>query len=404
MPNRRKPLARPSIGFSDPFALMDPHRYFDHAATSFPKPDGVAEAVAAHLHGAAGNPGRGGHELAVAAARTIFDTRIAVAAAVGREQPERVAFTASATAALNMALSGCLRPGDHVVASTVEHNAVARPLRRLIEERSIEVSWVPAGPDGSLEPPAVAEAVREETRLVAVTAASNVLGARTDIPGIRGAIGAAPFLLVDGAQLVGSAPVAMDRWGVDLLAVPGHKGLQGPQGIGALAVSDRVEFRPWIEGGTGADSRAATTPATWPDGFEAGTPNGPGIAGLLAALEHLEIEEPSRLLTRKLAVWRVLVDGLSETAGVRIHSCLDPNRALPLVSFSVDTLSPGEVAHRLATVHDIAVRAGLHCAPDAHGTTGSLESGLVRASIGPVHKPADAEFFVAALQQILAGG
>lgn len=381
--------------------MTRPQDYFDHASTSFPKSPAVIAAVADYLAHEAGNAGRGAYRLAVRAAARVAAARTAVATVFGHPDPERVVFTLNTTEALNLALYGSLKSGDHVVTTTIEHNAMARPLRRLAEV-GVETTWVPATPDGWVDPAAIAAACRPDTRLVAVTAGSNVLGARVDVAGIRAAIGPVPLLLVDAAQVLGAEPVDLAAWGADLVAAPGHKAVGGPPGVGMLLVSARVGLRPWREGGTGSHSEAATTPALFPDGYEAGTLNGPGIAGLQAALDELAATDLKALSDHKHAVWMRLAEGLTARRDVEVFSCLDPHRALPLLAFRSTRLGPNAIAHALDRDHGIAVRAGLHCAPDAHRTAGSLNTGLVRLSIGPRHTLDDAARFLRALDAVLA--
>lgn len=380
---------------------MDPRRYFDHAATGFPKPPQVLRAIE-QWFAAAGSPGRGAHDWAAAAARTLTETRLEAARVFGHADPARVAFAASATDALNMAVAGLDWPaGSHVVTSSVEHNALMRPLARLVDEGRIRLTVVESSPDGHVEVAALAAAIESQTRLVAVTAGSNVLGSRVDLAALRPAIGPQPLLLVDAAQTAGVLPVSMDAWGLDLLAVPGHKGLGGPPGIGLLLASGRVELAVWREGGTGGRSEPRRTPAEWPEGYEAGTPNGPGIAGLGAVLAALDPDRLEATFAARMAVWQVLVEGLQSIPGMEIFSCLDPNRALPLVSFRVAGLDPADLAWRLGRNEGYAVRAGLHCAPAAHRTAGTEATGLVRASLGPDHTAEDAAAFVRAVAHVV---
>lgn len=380
---------------------MNPKLYFDHAATSFPKSEQVVAAVTEYLRNHAGNPGRGVYELSVSAAALIAETRELAARFFSHKNPERIVFQASATHALNQALFGMLRPGDHVVTSNIEHNAVARPLRRLALH-GVDIAEVTASTDGRIAAASIAAAVTPKTKMVAVTAGSNLLGARVDLGAIRAAIGPDIFLLVDAAQTAGVLPLDFDGLKLDLLAVPGHKSLGGPAGIGLLLCSDRVELEPLIEGGTGGNSEAPTTPALFPDGYEAGTANGPGIAGLRASLLALLQTDLQATFAQKQRVWQTLVAGLSALPGIEIFSCVDPEVALPLVSFRAKAVPTHELGLRLARDHAIAVRVGLHCTPDAHRVAGTLATGLVRASLGPAHSEADVQRFLAAVASCLA--
>lgn len=377
---------------------MNPRRYFDHAATGWPLDPAVPAAMLRHLESAGGNPGRGAHRLAVAAAARIAATREAMAALLGRGNPERVVFTASATEAIQLAL-GVVEPGDEVVTSSIEHNAVARPLARLADEAGVVLRTALATPEGLIEPEALAALCSPRTRLVAVTAASNVLGARTDLAALRPAIGPAPLLFVDAAQVAGLYPIDMDAWGLDMVAVPGHKAIGGPQGTGALAVSDRVDLPVLREGGIGGRSEDRRTPRVFPDGYEAGTPNGPGLAGLSAALALRPPAAMAREAARLAPLRRRLVEGLQALPGARVFGCLDERRAVPLASFRLDGRDCAELAWRLGEA-GFAVRAGLHCAPAAHRTAGSIDGGLVRIALGAAHDEEAVDDLLAAIADI----
>jgi selenocysteine lyase/cysteine desulfurase len=375
---------------------MNPGRYFDHPATAWPLDPAVPAAIVRHLATAGGNPGRSAHLLATAAAAVLADARVALAALTGRRDPGRVVLTASTTDALALAF-GALRPGDTVITTSIEHNAVTRPLARLADDIGVLVREVPATADGVVDPAALAAACDRATRLVVVTAGSNVLAAATDLAALRPAIGPNPLILVDAAQTVGHLPLAVDAWGLDLVALPGHKAIGGPQGTGALIVADRVDLPVLIEGGTGGASESRRTPPLFPEGFEAGTPNGPGIAGLVAALAARTPASMRAEAERLSALRAQLVDGLATLPGMQIFSCRDESRALPLVSFRIAGLDPADLAWRLSDL-GFALRAGLHCAPAAHRTAGTLETGLVRAGLGPRHTPDDVAALVDAVR------
>ena len=362
---------------------MNPGRYFDHPATAWPLDPAVPAAIVRHLATAGGNPGRSAHLLATAAAAVLADARVALAALTGRRDPGRVVLTASTTDALALAF-GALHPGDTVVTTSIEHNAVTRPLARLADDAGVQVREVPTAADGLVDPAALAAACGPATRMVVVTAGSNVLGAATDLAALRPAIGPNPLILVDAAQTVGHLPLAVDAWGLDLVALPGHKAIGGPQGTGALIVADRVDLPVLIEGGTGGASESHRTPPLFPEGFEAGTPNGPGIAGLVAALAARTPASMRAEAERLSALRAQLVDGLATLPGMQIFSCRCESRALPLVSFRIAGLDPADLAWRLSDL-GFALRAGLHCAPAAHRTAGTLDTGLVRAGLGPRH-------------------
>lgn len=261
--------------------------YLDYAATSWPKPPEVIHAMSDYLESAGGNPGRSGHRLSIAAARIVYDAREAVAELFHMPDPMRVIFTPNVTYALNLAIRGTLKPGDHVVTSSMEHNSVMRPLRAL-EREGVQVTVVGCDVDGRLDLDAMRTAVTSGTRLVVINHASNVVGTIlpvAEIATIAHAAGA--LLLVDTAQTAGIIPIDQPASGIDLLAFTGHKGLQGPPGTGGLVLSDRVdtsELSPLVRGGTGSRSEFEEQPDLLPDKYESGTPNGAGIAGLGAGI------------------------------------------------------------------------------------------------------------------------
>ncbi len=377
---------------------MNPGRYFDHPATAWPLDPAVPAAIVRHLAAAGGNPGRSAHPLAVAAAATLAETRVALATLAERADPGRILLTASATQALAVAF-GAVRPGDAVVTTSIEHNAVTRSLARLADDAGVSVHEVPTPPNGTVDPAALAAACGPTTRMVVVTAGSNVLGSATDLAALRPAVGPDPLILVDAAQIAGHLPLKVDAWGLDLVALPGHKALGGPQGTGALIVGDRVELPVLIEGGTGGASESRRTPSLFPEGFEAGTPNGPGFAGLCAALAT-RTPATMQAEARHLRMLRAqLVAGLDALPGMQIFGCRDASQALPLVSFRIAGLDPTELAWRLGTL-GFALRAGLHCAPAAHRTAGTLDTGLVRAGLGPRHTSDDVAALVDAVRYV----
>lgn len=373
--------------------------YLDHAATSFPKPREVIAAVAEYLTEKSANPGRSGHRLSVQAARVIYESREALASLLGVADSRRVLFAASATTAINAVLHGFVRPGDHVIATSLEHNAVARPLRQLHESRDVKVTIVPADSAGHVRISALADAVRPETRLAVVTHASNVTGAITPLPELRQALAGVP-LLIDAAQTAGAVPLAFDELGIEFLAFTGHKSLLGPQGTGGLCVKSGVEFTPLVQGGTGSRSESDEMPDFLPDRHECGTPNGPGIAGLGAGARLLLARGIDVVRAHERSLLEMMLAGLAHLDGVTIHGAGETHDQLPIVSLRVAGLSPKEVAFRLDRGHEIMVRAGLHCAPFAHRTIGTYPEGTVRFAAGYSNTEQDIEAAVAAVAAI----
>lgn len=375
--------------------------YFDNAATSFPKPPEVVAAVTDFLQHHAGNPGRSGHSLALEAQGVVSESRRALAALLGVTDPLRLAFTLNATDALNLALWGLLEPGDRVVTTGMEHNAVARPLHTLAS-RGVELVQVACAPDGSLDPDDLERELRAaSTRLVVMIHASNVSGtvlpvaAAAELAHRHGAL-----LLVDAAQTAGVLPLDVSASAVDLLAVPGHKGLLGPTGTGALYVAPELQLRPLRQGGTGSRSEQLTQPLEMPDLLEAGTVNTVGVAGLGASvrvLRRIGVEAIRDHETRLLAR---LLTGLREIPGLRIHGPGDPSRQVAVVSITLEGWDPLDLAAALDSAFGIAVRAGLHCAPLAHITLGTYPRGTVRLAPGYSTTEADVDQVLEALGEL----
>ena len=375
--------------------------YLDNAATSWPKPEAVYEAVDHFMRQVGATPGRGGHRREEEALRIADEARATVAELFHAPDPQGVAFTLNATQAINMALKGLLRPGDHVVTSSIEHNAVWRPLKAL-ERRGVELTAVPCAPDGTLDPADVEAAWRPDTRLVAMLPASNVLGTILPLAEVgeiahrRGAL-----LLVDAAQSAGAYPLDVQAMGIDLLAFAGHKGLFGPHGTGGLVVRPGVHLETWIEGGSGLLSRPETMPEALPARLEAGTQNAAGIAGLLAGVRFVLEEGVDRIRAHEMAMTRLLIERLQTIPDLAILGPDDLDRRTAVVSITVEGYFPDQLAAVLDKVFDVATRAGLHCAPQAHRVAGTLEFGALRFSPGYFTTADDVEYAVDALRQAL---
>jgi cysteine desulfurase/selenocysteine lyase len=366
--------------------------YLDNAATSWPKPPGVARAMARFLDEVGASPGRSGHRLAVEAERIRLDAREAVASILGVRDPLRVIFAAGATEAINLALLGLLPPGSHVVASALEHNAVLRPIRAL-EARGVTATLAPCRPDGSLDPSSVEEALRPATRLIALVHASNVCGTVLPVRAVGELARARGIpLLVDAAQTAGSWPIDLEGDRIDLLAFAGHKGLLGPAGIGGLAIGERFDVSrlpPLLHGGTGSRSEHEVQPEALPDRFEAGTPNMPGIAGLGAGARYVLDRGIEAIRSRERSMTARLIDGLRSIPGIAVIGTGDPARQTAAVSFTIAGRSPSDVAGELDERHGILCRPGLQCAPRAHRTLGTFPGGTVRLSPGPFTSDAE---------------
>jgi cysteine desulfurase / selenocysteine lyase len=376
--------------------------YLDNAATSWPKPPEVLKAMTDALECAGGNPGRSGHRLAIEAARIVYDTRELVAEFFHVSDPLRVVFTSNATHAINLALKGILKPGDRVVTSSMEHNSVMRPLRRL-EKRGVRLSIVPCAPDGSLDLREFAKQITFDTRLVVLTHASNVVGTVlpvAEVATIAHQHGA--LLLVDAAQTAVAIAIDMATMKIDLLAFTGHKELQGPPGIGGLVIADDVDvgkIEPLLCGGTGSRSESEEQPDDLPDKFESGTPNLAGIAGLQAGLRWVLKRGVAEIRGHLQELNRALIEGLSALPRVKLFGALDSRRSVAVTSFTVAGARVSEIGLRLDEDYGILSRVGLHCAPAAHRTIGSYPEGTVRLAPGALTTLADIKQTILAIDK-----
>ncbi|MEJ2201167.1 MAG: aminotransferase class V-fold PLP-dependent enzyme, partial [Desulfuromonadaceae bacterium] len=343
-----------------------------------------------------------GHRLGLAAGRLIFEAREALADFFAIADSSRIVFTANATEAINLALFGLLQPGDRVVTSSMEHNAVTRPLRAL-QRQGVEVIKVPADALGQIDPAAVMAACRGNTRLLVLSHCSNVTGAVQPIATLGSWCRRQGILfLVDAAQSAGAIPIDVEAMGIDLLAVAGHKSMLGPQGTGLLYVREGVRLAPRIYGGTGSDSDSEAPPEQMPERFEAGTLNTPGIAGLKAAVEFIRQAGLARIHDHESALLGQLLSGLAAIDGVDVYGPMNPDVHGGAVSFNLRGWDPARVGFLLDRDHDIVCRVGLHCAPDAHRTIGTFPQGTVRISPGYFNTPEDIKKLLAALAVLVA--
>lgn len=376
--------------------------YLDNAATSFPQPEAVYVAMDSYGRTVAGSPGRAEHRGAAEATRVVTEGRQRLARLFNAPDPSRIVFTANATQALNLALKGFLRAGDHVVTSGVEHNAVWRPLKAL-ERQGVQLSAVPCSPAGALDAARVVAALRPNTRLIVATHASNVLGTVlpvADLAEVAHRHGL-PFL-VDAAQTAGVYPIDVGALGVDLLAFTGHKGLLGPAGTGGLVVGSGIGLEPILEGGTGGDSSLETMPPGLPERLEAGTLNGVGIASLSAGVAFLLEKSVGNVRRHEVELTAHLLEGLAALDGVTVYGPSNPEARTAVVSINLAGCEPEQVAHVLDEVYDVATRAGLHCAPQAHRTMGTLERGALRVSPGHFTTRDEIDYLLTSLRDILA--
>ena len=370
-----------SIG-STPKARGETMVYLDNAATSWPKPEAVYQCVDRVMRPCGGNPGRSGHRLSLAAHVEIEKTRRLLAELFHADDPSRFIFTRNATEAVNLALKGLLFEGDHAIIGSMEHNAIVRPLEAL-KSRGVSYTMVPVSPVSGVSAAAVEAALTPQTKLIALSHASNVTGTLNPIEEI-GQIARKHHVLflLDAAQTAGLLPIDLKALDIDLLACSSHKGLLGPQGVGILYIGKNASPLPLIEGGTGSKSEQLTQPDTFPDRYESGTLNTPGIAGLGAGIRHLLDTGIDVIAARERMLTQRLLDGLGALPSVTLYGSPTIENRIGIISFNISGYDCAEVAIILDQSFDIAVRAGLHCAPLAHAALGTLSSGTVRASVG----------------------
>lgn len=353
--------------------------YLDNAATTRPKPPGVAEAVVRAMEDY-GNCGRGAHDDALSAARTVYAVRQKAADLFGCPRADHVAFTPNSTHALNIAISGLLGPGDHVISTDLEHNSVLRPLYRLAQQGAA-ADFVPADRNGQLDYSTFERLLRPETKAVVCTHASNLTGDMVDIGFVGNFCRQHGLLFIlDASQTAGVFPIDMTRQHISVVCFTGHKSLMGPQGTGGLCVAEGVEVRPFAVGGTGVQSFSETQPIEYPTRLEAGTLNSHGLAGLGAALDYLNATGPETIRAHEDALARQFYAGVRDLPGVKVYGNFDAPRRAAIVALNIGQEDSSEIADELAERFSIATRPGAHCAPRLHRCLGTEDQGAVRFS------------------------
>ena len=381
--------------------------YLDNASTTFPKPPCVTEAVCRYMTEMGTNVGRGEYASAFDTEDLVFDTRAALCALLGGADPSDVVFTRNVTEALNLVLKGFLHPGDHVIVSSMEHNAVMRPLTQLAAA-GVTFSRAQCAPDGTLDAAEVERLICLQTRAVVMTHASNVCGTVLPIAGVAEVCHAHGMpLIVDAAQTAGVVPISLCKWGASVVCFTGHKGLLGPQGIGGCVLDPEfaTQIDALVAGGTGSHSDSEQMPSFMPDRLEAGTPNLPGIAGLGASLAWLGEKGIDTVRTHELALTQRLLDGLAPLAAagrVRLVGLPGTEGRTGVVSIQTPGHDLSQVAHDLDARFGIQTRVGLHCAPSAHKTLGTFPAGTIRFSLGWANTEADVDLAISALGELLA--
>ncbi len=378
--------------------------YLDYAATSWPKPKQVLHAMANFLEKAGGNPSRSGHSLSIAAGRIVYETRESLARLFNVYDPLNIIFTNNSTHSLNIVIQGLLKPGDKVVTTSIEHNAVMRPLRHL-EKKGIHLTIVPCRIDSSLDIEKFKQSLEPDTRMVIINHASNVTGTVLPIEQIGKLVRTTQaFFVVDAAQSAGHIPIDMQAMDIDFLAFSGHKALLGPPGTGGLVISKQFDIEqlcPLIFGGTGSKSESEEQPNSMPDRFESGTINGVGIAGLGAGVEIILKKGIQNIHEEESEIVKNLIDGLANIPNVKIYGHTDNQLQSGVVSFTAKGAKVSEIGYRLDEEFKILCRVGLQCAPAAHRTIGTFPEGTIRFSVGPNTNKKEIKKTLSALQRIL---
>lgn len=376
--------------------------YFNNAATSWPKPESVYQEVDQFFRNSGMNPGRSGSAETLDSARLIFRTRENIADFFSIKDSAHLVFNSGATESLNTVLKGVLKSGDHVITSKMEHNSILRPLERLKTERKIEVDYINLDLESAeVDYQSLKNSIKDNTRLIVISHASNVLGTVNDLQKI-GELAAAEgiLFLVDAAQTAGVIPIDVDKMRIDFLAVPGHKSLFGPPGVGALYIRDPETLLPLKEGGTGANSLSIKQPRIMPDYLEAGTLNTPGIIGLGAGIKFIQNEGIKNIHQQEMNLLKKLIAGLTSFAAIKVFGKKNINNRTAVTVFNLEGYSSNQLAFKLQHDYDIQLRGGLHCAPLLHKFLGTDDLGLLRISPGYFNTEAEVNIFLNLLESI----
>lgn len=377
--------------------------YLDNASTTFPKAPNVANAMANYITNYGININRGSYTLAYDVEDIIYTTRQRLNTLFNGHDPSHVTFTQNVTMSLNMVIKGLLKDGDHVLVSSMEHNAVMRPLTQLLD-KGITLDIIPCDKTGSIQLESIEALIRPNTVAIIINHASNVCGTIQPIESM-GAICKAHNLhfIVDAAQTASVIPIDVKACHIDALCFTGHKGLLGPQGIGGIIFTKEIAqtLTPLIAGGTGSFSHLETMPTNMPDAFEAGTLNLPGIIGLNEGLSYIESVGMENIHNHELALTKAFLEGLRSITGVNIIGKQDIQDRTAVVSITIDDMDAASIAYELESSYHIMTRVGLHCAPRAHQTLGTYPEGTVRFSFGYTNTYEDVKFALSALNRIV---
>ncbi len=376
--------------------------YLDNAATTFPKPDVVYDAVMDCMKNYCANPGRAGHRLSLRAGREIYDTRENLAKLFNIDNPMNIIFTSNATESLNLAIKGLLKTGDHVITTSMEHNSVIRPIMAL-EKIGVENTIVDCNEEGFLDINDLEKAIKPNTKLIVTTHASNVFGTLIDIKEV-GLVAKKNNItyFVDASQTAGVYDIDVKNMNIDILATAGHKSLLGPQGVGILYIKEGIDLDTLKEGGTGSQSEYLFQPQMLPDKYESGTHNTPAIAGLNAGVKYI-LDNMDNIRRKEEELCEYMLSRLDEIKDIKIYGTKDIKKRVPVISINIADVDSGEITFILDSKYDIATRSGLHCSPLAHKTVGTIKQGTVRFSIGYFNTKDDIDRVIDALKKIEKG-
>ncbi|MTI80773.1 MAG: aminotransferase class V-fold PLP-dependent enzyme [Firmicutes bacterium] len=374
--------------------------YFDNAATSWPKPPEVLQAMEHFIKEVGASPGRAGHKRTVEANGIVDETRELLARQFNINDHQQISFTMNATDGLNTAIKGILKPGDHVITSSMEHNSVSRPLY-VLEQEGVQVTKIKCNFQGDICLQKIEQAIKPNTKLLIITHGSNVTGTIMPVKDI-GEIAQKHniYFLLDASQTAGIENIDVQKFNINMMAFPGHKSLYGPQGTGALYVAGGMPVHPLRQGGTGTKSDTPYQPEVLPEKFESGTLNALGIAGLGAGLKFINRVGMDAIKEREMQLTKKFLEGVKKIPNIVVHGPRNAEKQLPVVSFEIKGHKAGDVGKPLDEQYNIACRAGLHCAPDAHHTLGTFNRKLVRFSFSYFNTPDEVEYALRSLREI----
>ncbi len=376
--------------------------YLDNSATSWPKPSTVVKAISNYLTNYGASPGRSGHQFALKADREVFETRELIGNFFNVPETGHNIFTSNSTYALNFAIKGILKRGDHVITSSIEHNSVIRPLRYLEKELGIEITIINCDDKGNIDFKQLEDSIKNNTKLVVTIHGSNVLGNILPLNKIGNICEKRNIIyLVDVAQTAGYVPIDMQKDKIDIISFTGHKKLYGPPGIGGLCFKENIDIKAMIQGGSGSISEMETHPEFYPDRLEAGTKNTVGIIGLKAGIQFLQKKGIDKIRKDVGSITSYFINKLLEINEVKLYGPDANEERLPVISLNINNMLSSDLAYQLDKEYGIMIRVGLHCSPLAHKTNGTFPDGTARFSLGCFNTEEEINYTINALKNII---